>query len=260
MLSSGLTQGATYRFRIFASNLIGSGLPSTDLVVAFADVPDTPSPGSLSIVSASSSAFTLQWTAGTSQYISITGYKLYTDFNQSGNYSLIYEAPSYLRSFTHSSLIKGALYSYKLSALNFVGESELLLSPVERYACDLPGSVAHFATHLINTTAVSLSWSEPLDIGGCAVTGYQLEIDDGNSGSFSHMSGSPFASTILEYTEATLFTASHLGLTFRFRVIPVNVIGPSTLYSYAETLLASVPDTPTSAPLLVNSTLTSIAV
>ena len=66
VLLASLTPGTIYRFRIFASNVIGSGLPSRSLVVALADLPEVPSAGSLTVSSSTTSNITLQWTAGTS--------------------------------------------------------------------------------------------------------------------------------------------------------------------------------------------------
>lgn len=85
-------------------------------------------------------------------------------------------------------------------------------------------------------------------------------MNDGNSGAFSALASSPISSTDLEHTETASFNSGHLGRTFKFRIAASNVNGVSTEYAYAEALLAEKPSTPTTAPIFLNSTVSSIAV
>lgn len=92
-------------------------------MVALADLPDIPAPGSLTVMATSSQNITLKWTAGSATQIPVSGYKVYYDENQSGNYSLLYDGSlkSYQLYYTHTSVTKGTLYRYRTSVLNFNG-------------------------------------------------------------------------------------------------------------------------------------------
>lgn len=41
---------------------------------------------------------------------------------------------------------------------------------------------------IIETTLsfIKISWDYPVDDGGCALTGFHIQIDDGNGGSFTN--------------------------------------------------------------------------
>ena len=72
----------------------------------------------------------------------------------------------------------GVLYEFKLSALNFNGESILSDALLVR-ACAAPSKVTSLQRVSGDETKITLRWLEPEDDGGCPITGYQLFRNSG---------------------------------------------------------------------------------
>ena len=107
--------------------------------MAIARLPDTPLAPTFITSMSNITAITVQWVAGISPDIPVSGYRLYSDLGLNGDFFLIYDGSgnSNKLSFTHSNLESGLVYQYKVSVLNFNGESPQ--SPANsRAACDPP--------------------------------------------------------------------------------------------------------------------------
>jgi hypothetical protein len=93
-----LITGQIMRIRISAINIIGTGTPSNELIVALTAVPNTPIAPTRIEVSSSKTAIGVDWTAvagGTSPGGDIIGYRLYMATGSAGSFSLIYDGTSY---------------------------------------------------------------------------------------------------------------------------------------------------------------------
>lgn len=75
----------------------------------------------------------------------------------------------------------GSQYRFKLQAINFNGLSTNSTTFTFN-ACLAPSSLPN--PHRIDstTTTITLGWHEPLDDGGCPITGYAVFRDEGNEG------------------------------------------------------------------------------
>ena len=98
---------------------------------------------------------------------------------------------------------------------------------------------------------MTLSWSEPLDNGGCPITGYALFRDDGvsgdptieiNSDNDVEIRGKPTLRTAIAN-----FDSGDLGTKYAFQVRVYNREGETlgTLVSY---LFSTIPDKPSTGP------------
>jgi fibronectin type 3 domain-containing protein len=122
--ASTLTTGQTYLFKVIATNAVGDSTASpqsTDLMAAV--LPSAPA--SISKFSADASSITVAWTAPTDTGgTSITNYIIYC--NGGGGSSTFTEVATVSGAtlqHTHSSLSPpGETFSYKVSAVNYIGE------------------------------------------------------------------------------------------------------------------------------------------
>jgi hypothetical protein len=161
---SGLTNGTTYYFRVYAQNLHGPGAPATVKVTPEGPGSQPGSPTGLKI-SSGDSFIALSWSAPTSTGGSpITGYQVYLGHNPSLVGARMF--PTADTSFRTTDVLNGSLYYIKVRALNAVGEGPG--TPVRSVMPSIPpwqppsgpsrptGLTAH-ARH----GAVVLSWSPP---------------------------------------------------------------------------------------------------
>lgn len=87
-----------------------------------------------------------------------------------------------------------------------------------------------------------LAWKQPVDVGGCSILDYQVQVDDGALGAFVQFGAS---------LSASKFTVEVTGLTYtfdyRFMIIASSHIGSSES-KVVTAVVANVPNTPTTAP------------
>ena len=103
------------------------------------------------------------------------------DSNISGDFNEIYTASSSLSQFAVSNLTPGILYRFKIQAKNFNGWGSE--SPIGAfYTCVVPSGLDIAIISSTSSESMTLSWTEPLNDGGCPITGYALFRDDGSSG------------------------------------------------------------------------------
>ena len=103
------------------------------------------------------------------------------DSNISGDFQEVYTASSSLSQFAVSNLTRGILYRFKIQAKNFNGWGPQ--SPIGAfYTCVKPSGLDIAFISETTSDSMTLFWSEPLDDGGCPITGYALFRDDGSSG------------------------------------------------------------------------------
>lgn len=123
-----------------------------------------------------------------------------------------------------------------------------------RPACEVPKGFKNLEVYLTSSTTIGLVWREPIDDGACLILSYQVMVDDGSQGAFTTYGSALGAST---------FTLDLSGLTvgseYRFYVVVTNVIGSSNS-NVVSSVVADVPNTPSSAPGFVQSETNSTAI
>jgi titin len=125
-----LIAGASYRFQIQALNAVGESAFSDEIAIYAATVPGNPSAPTM--VSQSETQISIQWTAlpsGSDGGSPVTDYKVYWDNGEGlGNFYLKQATTTPAMSFTATSLTAGTTYSFKIAAVNLVGEGPLSLA------------------------------------------------------------------------------------------------------------------------------------
>jgi hypothetical protein len=146
-----------------------------------------------------------------------------------------------------SGLTSGTSYTFNLVAINFNGESDPSPDAVFS-ACTTPSGLSQPVASATTQTTVLLTWTAPVSNGGCSITGYVLYVDDGTgtSGTFTATDTTTIANK--PYLRSDTVTLSPSGSTFRAYIRAINSIGyiNSNIMSF---ILASVPDTPSVAPV-----------
>jgi len=89
-----------------------------------------------------------------------------------------------VKSMNVTGLTSGQIYQFRVSAINFNGESQMS-EPLVKYSCLLPSAPAPITRVSGTRTSLSVQWQAPHSDGGCPITGYNLYRDDGGSGSIA---------------------------------------------------------------------------
>ena len=244
---SGLDCGFTYLFKVQSVNEAGqSELSASSNAIYAAEEPGIPQ--NLQLVSRSDSQIKIEWEAPeTTGGLPITGYKVYKA-EGSGVYAEDTSAPSKtdegIKEYELTSATAGSLYSFKISAVNPIGES-LVSNPIKIIAADLPNKPANAPTITsYSTTSVTISLTTiPLaSNGGSEITGYVVMIDNGlgDDDSFEIISDSLQTSLTVNGLTA--------GRTYRVKYAGRNVVydsgnmfdGDELLYSEISTFTTAV--------------------
>jgi hypothetical protein len=90
MITTGITPGVVYKFRVLAFNVVGSGSLSQSLTVKAAQQPDAPDKPTLLLQTPNS--IQLTWIEPDAQYDTISDYRVYWDFGNGGNWFVLLTA------------------------------------------------------------------------------------------------------------------------------------------------------------------------
>lgn len=202
---TGLVNGVEYTISVRAINSAGSSTVRTFTVTPIELTPPS-EPRNLTAAGRDASVY-LTWQAPSSNGGDpITHYQLQVD---DGEWTDIGNVLSY----TKTGLTNGTTYSFKIRAVNSLGEST-----ASEQKTAIPGAVPSMP---LNFTAVGgnnqvvLSWQAPDSNGGLAITGYEIQTDGG--------SWTPVGN-VLTYTVTGLTN----GTSYTFRVRAVNAMGNGT--------------------------------
>lgn len=99
--------------------------------------------------------------------------------------------------------------------MNFNGLSASS-STIETFIACMPPTGFFYPYKIKSTkTSITIGWDAPLSDGGCAITKYEVYMDDGNGGSITTVTNPNLDPTIRQAT-ITTFPASKEGEDFRF--------------------------------------------
>ncbi|MGQ0791846.1 MAG: fibronectin type III domain-containing protein [Nitrosopumilaceae archaeon] len=211
--------------------------------VAYAAIPDRPT--NLQAIDVSPTKVDLFWnTPENNGGSAITGYKI--EFKtSSGSYSTL-PFTGTGTTFSHTGLITGTTYIYRVSSINAQGTSdpsaETIATPTSS-SQPLENIVPNTPTSLtasdISQTSIKLSWIKPATNNGPPVTGYKIEFKK-DSGSFT---------TLVENTGSTITTYTHPGLTtnskYTYKISAKNSVGFSPTSNEASATPKSTSSPPT---------------
>jgi len=184
---AGLTSGAIYRISIRSRNGEGYSAFSQYLELAASSLPAAPVAASLrkNVSLSAKTSIYLEWDKVPNQQVDTSGYLLWMASNAEGSEDFVLimngtEQPE-RNEFSALGLQSGERYRFKLQALNFNGAS--VNSSVYTYNACLPPSSLPAPYRLDSTTSsITVGWNEPLDDGGCPITGFALYRDQADEG------------------------------------------------------------------------------
>ena len=214
---TGLTNGASYVFRVSAVNVIGAGVASA---VSAAVVPFTvaAAPTSLTATAGFRQA-TLSWAAPASDGgRAISDYKVEYRPTSAAIWQTFTRAASTATNATVTGLTNGTSYVFRVSAVNAAGPgiaSDVSAEVVP--AVQLP-AVPYALIGRSGNLAAVLNWSAPAFDGGGAVSDYTVQYSsDGSSWTtFPHAASAATTATVTGLTAGT---------SYQFRVAAVNSAG-----------------------------------
>lgn len=255
-----LVTGKTYIYRVSASNAIGPGSPSPEVLAT----PNSnsappkniaPNPPQNLVASVySSTQINLSWGAPASNGgPAVSGYKI--DYKlDSGNFTnIISNSGSSFTAYSHTGLQVGHTYAYRVFAINSIGtgNSSNIATTTLTQVLTTPGSPT-LSANPSSATSVSLSWIPPSNDGGSAITGYKIEYANNTSAYKVLVANTGNSQT--GYVHSGLVT----GTSYSYRVTAINSIGvgnPSNVVSVqphdtqTPTITMAIAISPTSAKI-----------
>ena len=237
---TGLDAGTNYCYRVAAINahVDANAIPDDQFSgQACATTETVPgAPRSLSAAAKGENAVTLNWRAPSSDGGSaVTGYRIdHSDDDGTNWETLVSNSATTTREYEHSSLATGSRHCYRVAAINTHGEG-----PLSGQACattdGAPSAPRNLGATPVSETSIELSWDEPLDDGGEAVTGYRLEYYDGEKWLALE---SNLAPTTYTHTERDP------GTNYCYRVAAINSNGRGPYSGQACATTTGSPDAP----------------
>ncbi len=231
---SGLRNGASHQFQVFAINAVGVGTIAATTVVTTPSVPEQPTnlvavPGDEQV--------DLSWSAPDDDGGSpITDYVVRMS-TSGGSWVTLDDGTSTSTTFTATGLRNGTSYRFVVLARNAVGTGSTSASvigiPVR--PPDPPASI----TATPGVGRVSLAWASPRSNGGSAITGFRLRWRVTGTETWTNLPDR--SSTPRSFTVTGLAS----GTSYDFEVYSFNAIGVSTTAAAATATTPTVPDAPT---------------
>ena len=262
---TGLSSNTVYRFALVVSNVYGNSAQSMAVSVQTSTTPlQIPAP-TVDWTYSSKTSLYIKWTAVSDPTATILGYILSMDDGMGGSFSDIFEGvfePSIFNYYV-TGLTTGLQYRFKVRAAGYndQGPDSNIAS---FYACTSPSGFQSPTLVQSTTTTIQIQWNAPTDDGGCSLTSYAVFRDDGNSGTITtevNTSNDPAirGDPSLSGVTITNFSTGTEGSAFRIKVTAFNSGGRQADSGIQTFILASIPDTPTDAPL-GDSSITSASV
>lgn len=238
---TGLTIGATYRFRvagyntIYTTDSLGSSLnfsPILSTILALA--PNQITTFYQDLTNLHAGLIALRWTAPSSNGSPISYYVVSKD-DGLGVFYEIYRGLTL--NFTDTLLIPGASYTYTVQAVNAAGTG-IASTSVTGIAGNLPSAPLNVRAVLESSTQIIIAWDIPSDTGSISITGYTVKSD---SADLVYDSGTNTTSLTFSKTIAT----ADIGKRFSFKVLAYNQLGNGDYSQDIQLVAADAPDNPT---------------
>ena len=171
---TGLSAGTEYHYQVAAINSYGIGAYASTSATTH-DVPAAVD--DLSASAASSTQIDLSWTAPNDGGSPLTGYTL--QYNKTGDTAFgesVTGIAGDATSYSHTSLDAGTEYTYRVVAINDVGNSgpSNEVSATTNDVSVAPAEPTGLMATVVSDGEVTLSWTVPSD-GGSAITSYKIK-------------------------------------------------------------------------------------
>jgi hypothetical protein len=239
-VTTGLTNGTTYAFRILTTNRAGAGAATEPVLVTPATTPGAPT----TVATVAGDGFvTLTWAAPSSNGGAIVTSYLIEQSTDGTTWTTA--ATTSARDFTVTGLANGTAYRFRVSAVNAAGTG----ASAQASATVTPSAKAASPAGVVATPtngAITLTWSAPTDTGGSALTGYVVEQStDG---------GVTWTSAATTATPSTTLTGLTNGTTYSYRVRANNSVGSGAASTVATTTPFTTPGSPRNVVALSGDT------
>jgi len=213
---SGLRLGTTYQVRVAAVNTVGTGLYVYGSFTTLATV--STSPTALASSNISSSGFTLNWNAPSSNGgATITDYAV--EINGGGfSWSPISHQVTRNTSIAITGLNPSIKYSVRVKAVNSVGASKVSTTLNVTTLATAPGTVIGLTVKSVTATGAVITWTAPNN-GGAKISDYLAETSTDKGQTWKTVVKSASSSTTL--TLKGLKTKTN----YLFRVSAKNIVG-----------------------------------
>jgi hypothetical protein len=235
ILVTGLTNGDSYSFTVYATNTNGDGSasdPSNSVTPAtLPDVPSTPTavPGNTQA--------TVSWSAPATGGSPITGY---TVSSNPAGFGCTYDTSTDSGlSCVVTGLANGDSYSFSVSATNALGASNdssasSTITPEPFAVADAPTDATAVAGH----GQAEVSWTASASDGYSTITGYSVSSDPAGHGcNYDPSVDTGFSCIVTGLTNGTAY---------RFTVTATNALGVSTASGSSNSVTPGLPSAPTS--------------
>jgi titin len=248
---TGLTRGTTYTFRISAINGAGTSTasPASSSVITVT-APSAPSPPT--ITGKTFSSVSISWTAPDDGGRPITDYRIeYFTTIYGPSLAIFSDGVSTATSVTVTGLIRGASYTFRVSAINAEGTSNASTYSSSVIPARTPAAPTAPTIAGRTNTSISLTWNAP-DDGGRLITDYKIEFSsDGTTWAvFNDGTSGTTAATVTGLTRGTAYT---------FRISAINAEGTSTASPASSSAIAGTTPAAPATPMLTSKTPTSVS-
>ena len=214
---TGLTQGTSYTFVVYATNVVGNGANSAaSAAIIAATVPGTPTIGTPTRVSGSGTEIDVPFSAPASDGgLPITTYWITYQYSGGSGSQSISQAGSGTKRVT--GLTQGTSYTFRVYATNAIGDSPNSAASAAIIPATLPGAPTIGTATATSSTAATVSFTAPVNNGGLAITSYTAVSSPGG-----------ITGTLSQSDSGTITVSGLTALTaYTFQVYATNSIGNS---------------------------------
>jgi hypothetical protein len=236
--ATGLVAGSSYKFRVSATNVYGTGGFSNTVTVAASSVPGAP------VVTAtpSSNQVSLSWTTPATNGSALTFFRVERAATGSSVWTVLTEtlaatATSYVSS---TGIVNGSGYQFRVSAQNAAG-----WGATSAVVTAIPASVPAAITGVVvepSVTTARVRWTAPTSAitstGGSAITGVVVSY---RIGSGSWTAATAVAANVAQLDISGLTPAT----TYEFKVVASNAIGAGADSTLVTGRTVALPQAPT---------------
>jgi len=227
-----VVNGVTYTYKVSAVNSVGEGPFSNEVSATPCSAPSAPQN---LVATAGNQQVLLSWQAPADNGGSpITNYKIYRN-------GTLLATIGTNTSYVDYNVVNGVTYTYKVSAVNSVGEGPFS-NEVSATPCSAPSAPQNLVATAGNQQ-VLLSWQAPADNGGSPITGYKVYWGT-SSGSYTNVQNT---GNVLTYTVTGLTN----GQRYYFAVTAINSVGESAKSNEVSAMPQSGPTVPSAPQNLV---------
>ncbi len=251
-LSSRLTPGSVFHFRVLARSASGDSDPSDAVSVTAASASGSGIATNVRVSQTSANAAQISWDAPTDlpSGHQTFGYNIYKS-DDDGDFWSLFARDVTTTTYTDAQVSAAKTYGYRVTTWIGPSENEALQSQFSDAAfltitiatATAPGAPTGLTATASGPTIINLSWTAPTNTGGAAITGYRIEESPtGVANTWTNL---------VANTQSTTTTYAHTGLsattTRHYRVRAINSVnsGAPSNVANATTAAATAPGAPT---------------